>query len=56
MKKCSRCKEEKPKSDFHKRGNSKDGLMDCCKICQKERAAENDKKRNEEKWDGAFIF
>lgn len=56
MKKCSNCKEEKPLTEFGKRSYNKDGLMECCKTCQKERAAMHDKKRKEEKWDAAFIF
>lgn len=31
---CSRCKEEKPKSEFHKQTASSDGLRLMCKVCR----------------------
>lgn len=33
MKTCSICKKELPKTNFHKRAASKDGLNRCCKTC-----------------------
>jgi hypothetical protein len=36
MKKCSKCKVEKPLSDFHKDKNRKDGHSYRCKSCKKE--------------------
>lgn len=37
MKKCSRCKIEKEKSEFHKKSKSKDGLDSHCKVCENQR-------------------
>lgn len=34
MKTCSKCGENKPFSDFHKRKSAKDGLKSSCKICR----------------------
>lgn len=34
MKKCSRCKEEKPLSEYYKKKNTSDGLYYHCKTCQ----------------------
>lgn len=34
MKQCSKCKIEKPKSDFHKNKSRKDGLHHQCKVCK----------------------
>jgi hypothetical protein len=36
MKICSRCKEEKPHSAFHKYSTQKDGLHYYCKICRQD--------------------
>lgn len=36
LKKCMRCLENKPKSEFHKDPSSKDGLNICCRQCRKE--------------------
>lgn len=36
MKKCSKCKEEKQFSEFHKKSVSKDGLRSSCKDCTNE--------------------
>jgi hypothetical protein len=36
MKKCSRCKQSKPRSDFHAARSNSDGLQTTCKPCQKE--------------------
>jgi hypothetical protein len=36
-KKCSRCHQEKPFSDFHKRSDKAIGVQSHCKVCQKER-------------------
>lgn len=33
MKRCTHCKKEKPKSEFHKRAASSDGLQVMCKPC-----------------------
>ena len=33
MKKCSRCKEWKPLTEFYKRKSAKDGLLGHCKVC-----------------------
>ena len=32
---CSRCKQEKSKTEFNKRKYSKDGLRSCCRLCSK---------------------
>lgn len=34
MKKCSRCGQEKPTSDYHKDGRNSDGLCGWCKPCK----------------------
>ncbi|KKL06398.1 hypothetical protein LCGC14_2596430 [marine sediment metagenome] len=34
MKRCSKCKEVKPFSEFNKNRNNKDGLRFCCKECK----------------------
>lgn len=34
---CSSCKKEKPKSEFHKHHNTKDGLKCYCKYCSNKR-------------------
>jgi len=39
MKTCSKCKIEKPSSEFHKASNAKDGLYYCCKFCSKSPSA-----------------
>ena len=36
MKKCTKCKTEKPITEFHKHKGSKDGLYPSCKICYKQ--------------------
>ena len=36
MKMCNRCGVEKPRSEFHKNRNTKDGLTTPCKSCKKE--------------------
>ena len=36
MKTCSRCKEEKPFSEFHKNRSQKDGYQNQCKVCRYE--------------------
>ncbi len=38
MKTCSKCKEEKPFSEFHKNRSKKDGYQDYCKVCRVELA------------------
>jgi hypothetical protein len=37
MKKCPRCKEEKPKTEFHKSNTRLDRLAVYCKVCEKVR-------------------
>ena len=37
MKKCPRCKEEKPKTEFHKSNTRLDRLAVYCKVCEKSR-------------------
>jgi hypothetical protein len=37
MKKCSRCGEEKPESEFHKNSQQKSGLACACKVCENAR-------------------
>ena len=39
MKTCTKCKIEKPKSDFHKNSQSKSGIRPNCKACEIERKA-----------------
>lgn len=34
MKRCGRCKQEKPITDFHKDKNRLDGYQNQCKICK----------------------
>ena len=41
MKKCSKCKEVKPYSDFHKDKKTKDGFRFSCKYCYKQYREEN---------------
>lgn len=36
MKKCSKCDELKPETEFYKNSSTKDGLQPCCKTCQNE--------------------
>ncbi len=40
MKKCYRCKETKPLSEFHKNKHRKDGVQTRCKSCKKETDAQ----------------
>lgn len=40
MKRCTKCGEEKPESEFHKNRRSKDGLCSRCKACCCERSRE----------------
>ncbi len=40
MKTCSKCKEQKPLSEFHKQRKSPDGLAWYCKKCKQEQARE----------------
>jgi hypothetical protein len=44
MKKCSKCKEVKPYSDFGKQKTGKDGFRSSCKYCQKQYREENKEK------------
>jgi hypothetical protein len=48
MKKCSRCKTDKPISEFRKNSRSKDGLSVWCKDCEKEYDREYRAKHKEE--------
>ena len=48
LKTCIKCKEEKPRSEFQKRRDSKDGLRNDCKGCQKQ-LQEQYRKENAEK-------
>lgn len=41
MKKCTICKEEKPKSDFYKNKSRKDGLQNKCKECSSKKTKEH---------------
>lgn len=36
MKRCTKCGEVKPKSEFHRKKNGKDGLRSYCKVCSRE--------------------
>lgn len=60
MKRCCRCKEEKPISDFSKNRSSKDGLQPTCRSCCKENMASwytrnKDKvKKNVKEWRARF--
>jgi hypothetical protein len=38
-KRCSKCGEDKPESEYHRNKNSKDGLQHYCKTCSSERNA-----------------
>ena len=49
MKTCTKCKEEKPFSEFHKDKNKKDGLVSWCKICRNE-YCKSDYKKNKERY------
>jgi len=44
MKTCSKCKETKPKTEFHKSRSRKDGLSYYCKMCKANR--EKDYRKN----------
>ena len=44
---CSRCKKERPLSDFHKDRTAKDWLQHCCKDCTKIRNKERLQRNNE---------
>lgn len=44
VKRCSRCSEVKPVSEFHRKKSSKDGLFIWCKACVKK---QNDKRHSE---------
>jgi len=52
MKKCTKCGEEKPLTEFHKKRDSKDGCRSYCKICDLEQnklyRQENKEKINEQ--------
>tara|TARA_R110002020_G_C15944375_1_gene744990 strand:- start:33 stop:641 length:609 start_codon:yes stop_codon:yes gene_type:complete len=48
LKTCSKCKEQKPHSEFHKNKTRKDGLQSHCKKCQS-RCAKQYYKENKEK-------
>ena len=40
MKRCSSCKKEKEDVDFYQSKTKKDGLQNCCKLCNKSRCAQ----------------
>lgn len=46
---CSRCKAEKPVSDFHRNKSSRDGLQSLCKVCNCAAAKAGAKKAREAK-------
>jgi tRNA nucleotidyltransferase/poly(A) polymerase len=48
-KQCSRCKEVKPLTEFHKDKNRKDGLRSACKSCRKQHYETNKEKIAEQK-------
>jgi len=47
LKKCSKCGELKPFSEFHKKKNTKDGLQSQCKMCNKKYYENNKEKMKE---------
>jgi hypothetical protein len=47
MKKCNKCKEVKPYSEFYKYKTGKDGFRSSCKYCQKQWRKENKEKINQ---------
>lgn len=49
---CSKCNTEKSHTDYHKRKDTKDGLMYICKACNKNKSRKvwNDKKEELKKW------
>lgn len=49
IKVCSKCKKEKPFSDFYKDKNRKDGFRSSCKLCDKPRHQQYYKK-HKDKW------
>lgn len=49
LKTCSKCKEEKPRSEFHKNKSMEDGLQYRCKPCQKQAMAQYYKENSEKK-------
>ena len=55
-KECSKCGEEKPVSDFHRKSSSPDGLVGQCKPCRKSYGAERYKRRRSEAiaWQRAY--
>jgi len=48
LKTCSKCKEEKPTSEFQKDSHKKDGLSSSCSVCRRKTAADY-RRRNPEK-------
>ena len=45
---CSKCKEEKPRSEFHKKREAKDGLQSQCKNCRNQCRKQYDKQYYQE--------
>ena len=54
LKKCSKCGELKPFSEFHKKKNTKDGLRLECKKCMKE-YYENNKEKMKEYYENNYV-
>ena len=42
---CTKCKEEKPVSEFHKRRDTKGGFKSWCKVCRRPASIKNNKDR-----------
>lgn len=51
MKKCNRCGETKPYSEFHKHNQLKDGYRGTCKVCRRPELAGNERhKQRQREW------
>ncbi len=51
MKKCSKCKETKAKTEFYRKRTSKDGLQDWCKKCMAEYQKSPRRKATQKRYD-----